>query len=72
MSDIESFQPGDRVRAGVDRSFVGHLVKTGENRFAYQNVRTDEWNVPLWAVADAKTGEVRWFLGADAVQADTR
>jgi len=72
MSDIDSFQPGDRVRAGLDGSFVGHLIKTNENRSAYQNVRTgDDWNVPMWSVADPKTGEVRFFLGADAVQADS-
>ena len=70
MSDIDAFQPGDAVRAGLDRSFVGRLIKTGENRAAYQNVRTgDDWNVPMWAVADATTGEVRFFVGADAVQA---
>lgn len=69
--DIDSFQPGDRVRAGLDGSFVGNLIKTGENRSAYVNVRTGaEWNVPMWAVEDPKTGEVRFFIGEGAVQPD--
>jgi len=72
MSDIDAFQPGDRVRAGLDGSFVGTLIKTGENRATYQYVRTgDDWNVPLWCVGDPKTGEVRWFIGADAVRAES-
>jgi hypothetical protein len=72
MSDIDSFQPGDRVRAGLDGSFVGNLIKTGESaRQTYVYVRTGaDWNVPLWAVEDPATGEVRFFVGADAVKAE--
>jgi hypothetical protein len=70
--DIDSFTQGDRVRAGRDGSFVGTLVATGESRQAYTYVRTGsadaEWNVPMWAVQDPSTGEVKFFVGADAVR----
>jgi hypothetical protein len=69
--DITSFEPGDRVRAGLDGSFVGNLIKTSENRYCYVNVRSGtEWNVPMWAVEDPATGEVRFFVGEGAIQAD--
>jgi len=68
---IDDLQPGDRVRAGRDGSFVGNLIKTGDNRNAYAYVRTGtDWNVPLWAVENPETGEVRFFVGADAVRAE--
>ena len=67
--DKAAFQPGDRVRAGLDGSFVGNLIKTGENRATYSYVRTGaDWNVPLWTVEDPATGEVRFFLGENVVQ----
>ena len=70
--DIDSFSPGDRVRAGRDGSFSGVLVKTGDARQTYTYVRTGtsdaDWNVPMWAVQDPATDEVRFFVGTDAVQ----
>jgi hypothetical protein len=68
---IDTFQPGDRVRAGLDGSFTGRLIKTGDSRATYVLVRTgDDWNVPLWAVENPDTGEVRFFVGKDAVRAE--
>lgn len=71
LMSIDSFQPGDRVRAGRDGSFVGNLFKTGDHRATYVYVRTGaDWNVPMWAVENPATGEVRFFVGADAIRAD--
>lgn len=57
-----SLNRGDRVRAGLDGSFTGHLLGTGSSRdgFAYYQSDTN-LNTPVWAVEDRATGEVRFF-----------
>ncbi len=60
---------GDPVRAGLDGSFVGNLLGRGSSRDGFEFYQRDmkNMNIPVWAVEDRTTGEVRFFM-ADAIK----
>ncbi len=64
-----SFNRGDSVRAGFDGSFTGTIMGSGSSRAGvemYQRDMKDNMNIPVWAVENRSTGEVRFFT-ADAI-----